>query len=257
MQHRARKRFGQNFLRSTFIITKIIEAIAPQAHESFLEIGPGLGALTLPLLQYVPHLFAVEIDRDLIAHLERYHPKLTLHGGDALKMDYHQWGKNLRIIGNLPYNISTPLLFHLQNFSSSIQDMHFMLQKEVVDRLAAPPNTRDYGRLSVMMQHRFQVTSLFEVPPEAFEPPPKVQSAVVRLVPHPQGIWSMTDERFFAQVVTQAFSQRRKTLRNTLSPLIVDKAWEKNTNFDLNRRAETLTIEEYIELTRQLGEQSC
>lgn len=218
--HAPRKRFGQNFLIDQGIIYNIVQAIDPQPQDTLVEIGPGLGALTNPLLARAGHLHAVEIDRDLIARLRgRYTPEqLTLHASDALTFDFGKLGARLRIAGNLPYNISTPLLFHLASFAGHIHDMHFMLQKEVVERMTAEPGGSAYGRLSVMLQYRFYLDWLFDVPPESFDPAPKVESAIVRLIPKPAAELS-ADMRCLEKVVVTAFSQRRKMLRNNLKEL--------------------------------------
>ena len=253
-KHRARKRFGQHFLIDNNIVTQIIAAINPQKNDHIVEIGPGLGVLTEALLSCVPEMDAVELDRDIIPLLEKRCEKLgslTLHEADALRFDFKALaGDNrpLRIVGNLPYNISTPLMFHLIESSQIICDMHFMLQKEVVNRLAAPPGNKDYGRLSVMMQFYCQVDSLFDVPPESFDPPPKVNSAVVRLVPHSKPPVKVNDVKILEKVVTQAFSQRRKTIRNTLKPLLTAEQMEK-IGIDPVRRAETLSLAEFSELS--------
>ncbi len=220
--HAPRKRFGQNFLVSEGVVRKIIHAIAPQRGDALVEIGPGLGALTRPLLDSVDHLHVVEIDRDLIARLREAHDPahLTIHEGDALAFDFATLGDGLRIVGNLPYNISTPLLFHLAGFATRVRDMHFMLQKEVVDRMAADPGGAEFGRLSVMLQYRFHIDRLFIVPPGSFNPAPKVDSAIVRLIPRPAAELTAHSEAVLARVVTAAFSQRRKMLRNTLRDLI-------------------------------------
>lgn len=220
MTHRARKRFGQHFLHDPYVIRNILHAINPQPDQQLVEIGPGQGAITFPLLEYVPHLDVVEIDRDLIALLQQQaHDKLTIHSADALRFDFcslrREPQQRLRIIGNLPYNISTPLLFHLFSQAECIADMHFMLQKEVVDRMLAPPGDKTYGRLSVMVQYHCALTPLFDIGPGAFRPPPKVESAVIRLVPHAKPPVDCDPQRL-QQVVTQAFSQRRKTLRNAV-----------------------------------------
>lgn len=249
MNHIPRKRFGQNFLRDEMVIQQIVAAIAPKPQDRIVEIGPGQGALTWPLLEYVPELDVVELDRDLIERLER-HPlgsRLKIHAGDALDFDFGSLGTSLRIVGNLPYNISTPLLFHLAEFSAVMRDAHFMLQKEVVDRLAAAPATSDYGRLSVMVQYRFHVEALFIVPPEAFYPAPKVQSAAVRLIPKPALERQARDETRLESLVAKAFSQRRKMLRSTLKGEIPEQAW-MDLQIDPERRAETLSLEEFVAL---------
>lgn len=249
MNHTPRKRFGQNFLRDQGVIQSIIRAIAPSPQDHMVEIGPGQGALTWPLLDYVPRLAVVELDRDLIERL-RQHPlgsRLDIHSGDALEFDFASLGSDLRLVGNLPYNISTPLLFHLARFAEIMRDGHFMLQKEVVDRLAAEPSTPDYSRLSVMMQYRFYVEALFEVPPGAFFPAPKVQSAIVRLIPKPASLRYARDEARLEQLVMKAFSQRRKMLRSTLKHELPEAAWTA-LKIDPQRRAETLSLEEFVAL---------
>ena len=248
--HRARKRFGQHFLKDDTVVTQIIAAVNPQKNDHIVEIGPGLGVLTEALLSCVPEMDAVELDRDIIPLLTKRCEKLgslTIYEADALRFDFMALASDkrpLRIVGNLPYNISTPLMFHLIESSQMIGDMHFMLQKEVVNRLAAQPGNKDYGRLSVMMQYHCRVDSLFDVPPESFEPPPKVNSAVVRLVPYDTPPVIVNDVRILEKVVTQAFSQRRKTLRNTLKPLLSAEKM-KDLGIDPVRRAETLSLEEF------------
>jgi len=211
--HRPRKRFGQHFLHDPGVVRKIVEAIALAPEDVVVEIGPGQGVLTLPLLERVKRLEVIEIDRDLAAALPG--DRIKVHVEDALEFDFGMFPKGVRIVGNLPYNISTPLLFHLARYADRVRDMHFMLQLEVVERMVAKPSTPEYGRLSVMLQTRFMMQKLFRVGPGAFKPPPKVDSAVVRLVPlaAPLGC----DEKVFEQVVREAFSARRKTLRNALS----------------------------------------
>jgi 16S rRNA (adenine1518-N6/adenine1519-N6)-dimethyltransferase len=220
--HVPRKRFGQNFLVSAGIISRIIDAIAPAPGDHVVEIGPGRGALTLPLLERLAILDVVEIDRDLAAALRARFPpeRLRIHEGDALAFDFCALGTALRVVGNLPYNISSPLLFHLAGASACLRDCHFMLQREVVERMAAPPGGKVYGRLSVMLQYRFAVQKLIRVPAGAFSPVPQVESAFVRLVPHRVLPHPAADEARFAAVVAQAFSQRRKTLRNALRELL-------------------------------------
>jgi len=223
--HKARKRFGQNFLHDEYIIQKIITAIAPGTDQRIVEIGPGQGALTHHLLEQCKQLDVVEIDRDLVRHLQTLFPdndKLHIHNVDALKFEFCQLtsDEKLRLVGNLPYNISTPLLFHVLENAWCIEDMHFMLQKEVVKRMAAASGDRNYGRLSIMIQYHCQVESLFEVGPESFNPPPKVDSAIVRLKPHTTKPVEVADYKLFSQLVTQAFSLRRKTLRNALKNFI-------------------------------------
>lgn len=248
-----RKRFGQHFLIDDGVIHAIVNQIHPQRGETLVEIGPGLGALTAPLLEHVPQLHAVELDRDIIARLAKRYPadRLTLHAGDALKFDFAQLGSDLRIVGNLPYNISSPLLFRLIDFSAQIRDLHFMLQKEVVARMTAEPSTHDYGRLSVMLQRRFHMEWLLDVPPVAFQPPPKVDSAVVRLIPKTIAEITPLDESLFAHVVTSAFAQRRKTLRNTLGALLSPQDLAK-IGVDPGQRAENLSLADYQNMTLYL-----
>ena len=253
MSHTPRKRFGQNFLNSPGVIRKIVEAIAPQRGDVMVEIGPGQAAITEPLMEILGHLHVVEIDRDLIAELkQRFSTEhVTIHEGDALNFDFSQLGGDLRVVGNLPYNISTPLLFHLATFSSHVRDMHFMLQKEVVDRMVAAPVGSEYGRLSVMLQYRFYMERLFIVPPGAFTPAPKVDSAIVRLIPKPAADLNARDEGVFARVVTTAFSQRRKMLRNTLRDLF-DEAALENLGIRATARAEELSVADYVKLANAL-----
>ncbi|MBS1196740.1 MAG: rsmA [Proteobacteria bacterium] len=254
MKHLPRKRFGQNFLVDQGIIAGIVAAIAPQRNDCLVEIGPGLGALTTPLQQKLDHLHVVEIDRDLIARLKKtYLPEcLSIHEGDALSFDFSALGEGLRIVGNLPYNISTPLLFHLAGFAKNVRDMHFMLQKEVVERMVAVPGDSECGRLSVMLQYRFHVDWLLDVPPESFEPPPKVQSAVIRMIPKRGEELMAQDEVLLAKVVTAAFSQRRKMLRNTLRELVSAEQFAA-LNIDPTLRAEDLGVADYVRLANLLG----
>lgn len=247
-----RKRFGQHFLHDSRIIAEIIAAIAPQPTQQLVEIGPGRGALTLPLLQYVDQLDVIELDRDLIAELaRRCEPlgKVRIYQADVLKFDFLQLvtDKKLRIIGNLPYNISTPILFYLLNFVAHVEDMTFMLQREVVLRMVALPDTADYGRLSVMLQYFYEMESLFDVAAEAFEPPPKVESSIVQLRPHEQPPVQVADFNKFSQIVTQAFAQRRKTLRNTLKGWVTEAMMEK-LEISPQARAETLTLAQFAAL---------
>jgi 16S rRNA (adenine1518-N6/adenine1519-N6)-dimethyltransferase len=253
MRHIARKRFGQNFLIDAQVIGGIIAAIAPQRDDLVVEIGPGLGALTAPLLQRLDHLHVVEIDRDIVARLRQRFPigKLNIHEGDALTFDFGGpalAGRKLRVVGNLPYNISTPLLFHLARFADRVHDMYFMLQKEVVERMVAEPDSADYGRLSVMLQYRFIMDRLFDVPPESFDPTPKVDSAVVRLIPKNPEELTARDEARFAALVAAAFSQRRKMLRNTLKGLVDETLFERLA-IAPTARAETLSVSDYARLS--------
>jgi len=252
----ARKRFGQNFLHDPAVIGRLLDIINPQPDEFIIEIGPGRGALTLPILQRVGKLTAVELDRDLIPLLEQRSKDLgtlTLHQADALKVDYAELaeGKPLRLLGNLPYNISTPLLFHLLASNANIVDMHFMLQKEVVQRLAAEPGTRSYGRLSVAVAAQASATNVLHVGPGAFQPAPKVDSAVVRLTPRAPS-FAINDRKLFGKVVTQAFSQRRKTLRNTLSGLVGDDDFNA-LGIDSSLRAEVLSPADFAALANHLA----
>lgn len=249
MLHTPRKRFGQHFLHDPYVLSRIIASIAPQPGDALVEIGPGDGALTRPLLDCVPQLTAIEIDRDLAAALAAQFPseRLNLIVADALDFDFGVLPSSLRVVGNLPYNVSTPLLFHLAGFVGRIRDMHFMLQLEVVDRMAASHSTPAYGRLSVMLQRRFLVQRLFRVPPGAFRPPPKVESAIVRLTPLPSAQIVTVDEKLFALVVTRAFSARRKTLRNALSPLI-DAASLSALGIDPGLRPENVSPLDYIRI---------
>jgi 16S rRNA (adenine1518-N6/adenine1519-N6)-dimethyltransferase len=254
MMHKARKRFGQNFLVDEAIIADIIRAIRPQPADNMVEIGPGLGALTRPLIKHLAQLHVVEIDRDIITRLENDYPKgkLVIHAGDALEFDLALLPAPLRIVGNLPYNISSPLLFHFAGFAARISDMHFMLQNEVVERMVAEPSTPAYGRLSVMLQYRFYMEKLLDVPPQSFRPAPKVDSAVVRLIPLPPQEIIVRDEALFAKVVTAAFGQRRKTLRNTLKGYLAQPDFAQ-LGMDAQLRAENLGVKEFAALANYLS----
>ncbi|TXI74818.1 MAG: 16S rRNA (adenine(1518)-N(6)/adenine(1519)-N(6))-dimethyltransferase RsmA [Dechloromonas sp.] len=251
--HVARKRFGQNFLVDRGIVDAIVGAVRPQAGDQVVEIGPGLGALTEPLLAQVDHLHVVEIDRDLIARLKKKHPpeRLSVHEGDALAFDFATIGERLKIVGNLPYNISTPLLFHLADYANCVVDMHFMLQKEVVERMVAEPGDADFGRLSVMLQYRFWMEWLIDVPPESFDPPPKVDSAVVRLIPKPASELQARNPDKLASVVLAAFAQRRKMLRNTLKG-ILDDAGFVALGINPTLRPEDVPVEDYVRIANYL-----
>lgn len=260
--HKHKKRFGQNFLNNERIIQQIIAAIAPKPDQHLVEIGPGEAALTLPLLEQVAHLDIIEIDNDLIGPLTQklgHYPAFHLHHADALSFDYGLLkapsSPTLRIVGNLPYNISSPLLFHLMNYAESIEDMHFMLQKEVVERITAQPGVKAYGRLSVMLQYACDVEYLLTVGPENFNPQPKVDSAIIRLRPYQQKPVQAKNEKAFADLVRQAFSQKRKTLRNNL------KGWlslPQIEQCDINpaSRAETLTVADFVCLANQYHDSS-
>jgi 16S rRNA (adenine1518-N6/adenine1519-N6)-dimethyltransferase len=249
--HTPRKRFGQHFLADDAIIEAIVDAIDPQPGEWLLEIGPGLGAMTNPLVGRSERLTVVELDRDLAARL-RKRPELTVIESDVLLVNFAalsaERGQKLRVVGNLPYNISTPILFHLLGAVDAVVDQHFMLQKEVVDRMAAEPGSKDYGRLSVMLQWRYQIESVLDVPPEAFDPPPRVDSAVVRMLPLPAADVAGIDAALLSELVSSAFSQRRKLLRHTLGAWIEARGVE--TSFDLQRRAEEVPVAEYLALAR-------
>lgn len=255
--HRAKKRFGQNFLVDEQIIADIISAIRPEPDDNMVEIGPGLGALTHPLLKKLNHLHVVEIDRDIIARLKQDFPqedsesKLIIHTGDALVFDFSTIAIPLRIVGNLPYNISSPLLFHFAAYSERIRDMHFMLQNEVVERMVAEPSTPEYGRLSVMLQCRFQMEKLLDVLPESFRPAPKVNSAIVRMIPLPASEILVRNEKLFAAIVRTAFGQRRKTLRNTLRNYLNEEDFAL-LGIDSQLRAENLSVTKFAQVTNHL-----
>ena len=284
-EHPARKRFGQHFLIDPTVIDRLIAGLGLRADDRVVEIGPGLGALTGPLLRRLDHLQVIEIDRDLVGRLRQTYPaeRLTIHAADALNVDFStlaapaggdqlpstpvdngrlpnspanngrlpNGSSRLRVLGNLPYNISTPLLFHLARFADVVADMHFMLQKEVVDRMVAAPGSHAYGRLSVMLQYRFIIDGLFDVPPSAFKPPPKVHSAIVRLQPRPAADCPADDERRLATLVAAAFAQRRKMLRNSLHELI-DPARLAELAIAPTARAEELSLADYLRLARLL-----
>jgi 16S rRNA (adenine1518-N6/adenine1519-N6)-dimethyltransferase len=247
MKHIPRKRFGQNFLVDAQVVSDIVMAISPARADRVVEIGPGLGALTEPLLQRLDHLHVVEIDRDIVARLrKRYSPDhVTIHEGDALAFDFAALGNDLRIVGNLPYNISTPLLFHLAVCASQVRDMHFMLQKEVVERMVAEPGDSEFGRLSVMLQYRFWLEWLIDVPPTSFDPPPKVDSAVVRMIPRAEEALTAIDEGVLSRLVAAAVAQRRKMLRNNLKGILDDAAFAE-LGIDPTRRAEDIAVADYV-----------
>jgi 16S rRNA (adenine1518-N6/adenine1519-N6)-dimethyltransferase len=250
VRHVARKRFGQHFLADTAILDAIVRAVDPKPGQALVEIGPGLGALTQPLVERCGTLTVIELDRDLAARL-RKRPELEVIEADVLTVDFQALAaarapRRLRIVGNLPYNISSPILFHLLPAAHGIEDQHFMLQKEVVDRIAAGPGGKDYGRMSVMLQWRYHVEPLFEVPPEAFEPPPRVDSAVVRMVPWPEP--AAVDAALLEAMLAAAFSMRRKLLRHSLGRWLEARRFEGA--FDLQRRAEEVPVAEYLALAR-------
>jgi 16S rRNA (adenine1518-N6/adenine1519-N6)-dimethyltransferase len=271
MQHYAKKRFGQNFLVDTSVINHIVDSIQPDSDDLMIEIGPGLGAMTKPLLSRLNQLHVIELDRDIIPKLMKNcqfanaenRTKLIIHETDVLKFDFSEFMlkksdlhqdniKRLRIVGNLPYNISTPVLFHLLNYRHLIQDMHFMLQKEVVDRIVATPGVKNYGRLSVMLQTFCVTQALFEVPPYAFQPAPKVDSAILRLQPKAQFDEIIGNFSLYEKLVRQAFSQRRKTLKNTLKDLCTAEQIEQ-AGLLPNQRAEELSVTEFVNLYQTLG----
>ncbi|WNJ78851.1 16S rRNA (adenine(1518)-N(6)/adenine(1519)-N(6))-dimethyltransferase RsmA [Cedecea neteri] len=258
--HLARKRFGQNFLNDQFVIDSIVSAINPQPGQAMVEIGPGLGALTEPVGERMDKLTVIELDRDLAARLQTHPflaPKLTIYQQDAMTMDFgdlsQKIGQPLRVFGNLPYNISTPLMFHLFSYTDAIADMHFMLQKEVVNRLVAGPNSKAYGRLSVMAQYYCNVIPVLEVPPTAFTPAPKVDSAVVRLVPHATLPHPVKDLRVLSRITTEAFNKRRKTIRNSLGHLFSADVLAE-LGVDATLRAENISVEQYCKLANYLAE---
>jgi 16S rRNA (adenine1518-N6/adenine1519-N6)-dimethyltransferase len=245
VKHQPRKRFGQHFLTDTGVLDAIVSAIDPKPGQALIEIGPGLGALTQPLLERCGKLTVIELDRDLAARL-RKNAALNVIEADVLKVDFAALGTRLRIVGNLPYNISTPILFHLLPHAAQVEDQHFMLQAEVVERMAASPCSKAYGRLSVMLQWRYHIENLIEVPPEAFEPPPRVESAVVRMTPWPAP--AEVDPQTLEALVASAFSQRRKLLRHSLGRWLDERAF--SGEFDLQRRAEEVPVEEYVSLAK-------
>jgi 16S rRNA (adenine1518-N6/adenine1519-N6)-dimethyltransferase len=255
--HRARRRFGQHFLADAGYVARILDAVDPRPDERIVEIGPGLAALTAGLIARAGHIAAVEIDRDLAARLRATFPpsQLTLYEADALAFDFAQCGAPLRVVGNLPYNISSPLLFHLATFDRLLADIHVMLQREVVARMVAEPATADYGRLTVMLQARFRATRLFVIPPGAFRPPPQVASAFVRLVPLREARPAIADETLFARVVAAAFGQRRKTLRNALAA-VTDDARLRDAGIDPSARGETLAVADFVRLANMLASEA-
>ncbi len=259
MKHIARKRFGQNFLTDQQVLYDIIQTIAPRPADTMVEIGPGLGAMTQLLLDHLTQLHVVELDRDLVARLQKTfdQKKLLIHSGDALQFDFSALpvpaGQKLRVVGNLPYNISSPLLFHLAQFTSLIEDQHFMLQKEVVERMVAPPGGRSYGRLSVMLQWRYAMELRFIVPPTAFDPPPRVESAIVRMIPLAAPL--VCNQQALEQVVLKAFSQRRKVIRNCLAGMFAETELI-DSGVDPQTRPETIALEQYVALANRLSAQA-
>lgn len=251
MKHIARKRFGQNFLTDDGVLNNIISTIDPQPDDSMVEIGPGLAAMTRLLLRGVKHLHVVELDRDLVTRLKKeFDPaRVEVHAGDALKFDFAQIpvapGQKLRIVGNLPYNISSPLLFHLADIAPLVQDQHFMLQKEVVERMVAEPGSKAFGRLSVMLQWRYHMDLMFIVPPEAFDPPPRVESAIVRMIPKAAPL--ACDEKKLQTTVTKAFSQRRKVIRNCVAGMFTE-AQLIEAGIDPQLRPEAVGLEQFVAL---------
>ncbi len=253
MKHIARKRFGQHFLTDKLIIQGIVDAIAPAPGQHMVEIGPGLGALTQPLVERLGHLTVIELDRDLARQL-RSQPQLTVVESDVLRVDFaalasSMSGNKIRVVGNLPYNISTPILFHLLDAVDMIEDQYFMLQKEVIDRMVAAPSTSDYGRLSVMLQWRYAMENVLYVPPQSFDPPPRVDSAIVRMVPLAEPV--ALDVKLLSELVRVAFSQRRKLLRHTLGRWLEQHGF--GGEFDVRRRAEEVPVAEYLALTQQVA----
>ncbi len=260
--HFARKRFGQNFLSDPYVIDSIVSAIHPLPGQAMLEIGPGLAALTEPVAERIDHLSVVELDRDLAARLAvnpKLKDKLTIYQQDAMTFDFaalaKELGQPLRVFGNLPYNISTPLMFHLFSYTGAISDMHFMLQKEVVNRLVSSENSKAYGRLSVMAQYYCRVIPVLEVPPSAFKPAPKVDSAVVRLIPHDVLPYPVKDVRVLGRLTTEAFNQRRKTVRNSLGHLFTPELLVE-LGLDLNMRAENISVELFCKMANSLSQRS-
>ena len=264
MKHIPRKRFGQHFLTDRSIIEDIVQAIAPKPGDAMVEIGPGLAALTQPLVERLGHLTVIELDRDLAVQL-RAHPQLSVVAADVLQVDFRALALDMlrpassadtdslqpakiRVVGNLPYNISTPILFHLLDVVEVVQDQHFMLQKEVIDRMVAKPSTSDYGRLSVMLQWRYAMDNVLFVPPTSFDPPPRVDSAIVRMVPHP--VPAVLDVKLLSELVQVAFSQRRKLLRHTLGQWLTARGF--TGAFDVQRRAQEVSVAEYVALTQQV-----
>lgn len=254
MKHVAKKKFGQNFLKDSSIIHAIIQSIQPLQNDLLVEIGPGLGALTKPLLEKTKHLFAIELDRDIVNWIQNQYSKnnITIFNEDVLNFNFHQFDKKIRIVGNLPYNISTPILFKCIEDIKIITDLHFMLQKEVVDRMIAAPSSSEYGRLSVMLQYYFAMEHLVHVPKESFDPEPKVESSFVRLIPYDNYPFVANNIDQFGKIVKEAFSQRRKTIRNTLKNFMGANDFE---NIDINPqlRAENLSVSDFVKISNYLS----
>jgi 16S rRNA (adenine1518-N6/adenine1519-N6)-dimethyltransferase len=252
--HRPRRRFGQHFLHDPRVIARIVAAIDPRPGDAIVEIGPGQGALTAPLAERVPRLHVVELDRDLAERLVARYPadRVVVHPADALRFDFGALPAGLRVVGNLPYNISTPLLFRLAGFAPRLRDLHFMLQKEVIDRMVAAPSTPEYGRLSVMLQYRFEMAKLFDVGAGAFRPPPRVDSAVVRMVPRPAAAIGARDEPLLGRVVTAAFTKRRKTLRNALDG-VIDADGLRALGIDPQLRPENLGVPDFVRIANAVA----
>jgi 16S rRNA (adenine1518-N6/adenine1519-N6)-dimethyltransferase len=257
-KHRPRKRFGQHFLIDPGVINAIVDSVSPDENDVIVEIGPGPGAITVPIAKYCGHLHAIELDRDLAARLRTQFAgseRVSIHEADALTFDYSTLGPKLRIIGNLPYNISTPLLFHLLEQRHLISDMHFMLQKEVVDRMAAEPGSKAFGRLTIMLGCYLDIDGLFDVDRSSFDPPPAVTSAVVRLCPKPAGDIHIKDGRFLSSLVAAAFSKRRKTLRNALKSYATEDELA-GLGIDAGLRPENIAISDWVALANHLGEKA-
>ncbi|MDC0499225.1 16S rRNA (adenine(1518)-N(6)/adenine(1519)-N(6))-dimethyltransferase RsmA [Candidatus Pseudothioglobus singularis] len=251
MPHKPRKRFGQNFLVDQQIISQIVSTISPKKNDHIIEIGPGKGALTFPLIDYLKNIQVIEIDRDLIALLQKKNNiKITIHESDALVFNFDQFKQKVRIVGNLPYNISSPLLFHLLNYRDNIIDMTFMLQKEVVDRIVAPPGSKVYGRISVIMQTFFDTELMFVVPKESFDPQPKIESAILYFKTKKQPL--VQNSKPLEEIVKIAFSQRRKTLKNCLKSVLN----QSQTDIDLSQRAEMLSVENFVTLMNDYEKQN-
>ena len=253
MKHIAKKKFGQNFLKDAAIIHSIIQSINPLPNDLLIEIGPGLGALTKPLLEKTNRLLAIELDRDIVSWMENEYSKknITIFNEDVLNFNFNQFDQKIRIVGNLPYNISTPILFKCIDNILNIKDLHFMLQKEVVDRMIAIPSSPEYGRLSVMLQYYFAMEHLVDVPKESFEPEPKVESSFVRLIPYEQYPFIANNIEQFARIVKEAFSQRRKTIRNTLKSFITENDFEK-IGINPQLRAENLSVSDFVKISNYL-----